>query len=108
RALRLDFTFSGGGYAVARRAVDLDLPANYRFKLAVRGECLPNDLELKLIDDSGDNVWWCNRRSFTFPVKWDSLSTKKRQITFAWGPAGGGEMRHVAAIEIAVTAGSGG
>lgn len=108
RALRLDFAFSGGGYAVARRAVALDLPENYRLRFAVRGECLPNDLELKLIDASGENVWWCNRRAFRFPAAWDSLSTRKRQITFAWGPLGGGEIRRVAAIEIAVTAGSGG
>jgi len=108
RALRLDFAFSGGGYALVRRAVDLDLPENYRLRLAVRGQCLPNDLELKLIDASGDNVWWHNRRSFTFPTKWDSLSSRKRQITFAWGPVGGGEIHHVAAIEIAVTAGSAG
>ena len=59
RALRLDFDFGGGGgYAVARREVSIDLPANYRFRFAVKGACLPNDLEFKLIDASGDDVWW--------------------------------------------------
>jgi len=108
QALRLDFGFSGGGYAVARRKVAIDLPADYRLRFAVRGECLPNDLELKLIDESGDNVWWHNRRGFKFPSGWDSLTSRKRHITFAWGPQGGGELRHIAAIEFAVTAGSGG
>ena len=36
------------------------------------------------------------------------FTIKKRQISFAWGPQGGGEIRQVAAIEFAVTAGSGG
>ena len=109
KSMRLDFEFlRGGGYAVARRAVNLTLPANYRFHFAVRGVTSPQDLEFKLIDSTGANVWWMNRRNYTFPVGWDSLTTKKRQIEFAWGPIGGGDIRHVAAIEIAITAGSGG
>ncbi len=108
RAMRLDFDFGGGGgYAVARRAIAIDLPANYRFRFAVRGDCKPNDLEFKLIDASGDNVWWNNRRNFVFPAQWETLTTRKRQIGFAWGPSNA-ELRHVAAIEIAITAGSGG
>jgi hypothetical protein len=109
RALRFDFRFvKGGGYAVARRAVDLMLPENYAFVLRLRGNAPPENLELKLIDDTGENVWWCNRRDVQFPKTWQTLVTKKRQIPFAWGPKGGGEIHHVAAIEIAVTAGSGG
>lgn len=108
RSLRLDFAFSGGGYAVVHRNVSLDLPENYRFRFAVRGKCRPNDLEFKLVDSTGDNVWWSNRRRFHFPEQWDSLSTRKRQIEFAWGPKGGGDIHHVAAIEFAVTAGEGG
>ncbi len=109
RALRIDFRFTrGGGYAVARRAVSLDLPERYAFGFRVRGECSPNDLEFKLIDSTGANVWWCNRRAFEFPNEWRALTTKRRQIQFAWGPAGGGDVRHVAAIEIAITAGTGG
>lgn len=109
RSLRLDVHFvTGGGYAVARRAVSLDLPANYRFRLHVRGDIGPEDLEFKLIDSTGANVWWCNRRNFVFPREWTELTTRKRDITFAWGPLGGGEPRHIASIEFAVTAGSGG
>src|SRR5438876_135600 len=72
------------------------------------GECRPNRLEFKLVDSTGSNVWWCNRRDFEFPRAWETVATKRRQIQFAWGPAGGGEIRHVAALELAVTAGSGG
>jgi hypothetical protein len=108
-ATRLDFDFHGhGGYAIARTAVNLDLPPNYAFDFRIRGEAPRENLELKLIDATGDNVWWLNRRDFAFPHAWTTLRTKKRQIAFAWGPAGGGEIRHVAAMEVVVTAGSGG
>jgi hypothetical protein len=109
KALRLDFDFrGGGGYAVAHRAVSLDLPANYRFTFRVRGRCRPNNLEFKLIDASGENVWWCNQRDFEFTPEGREVTLKKRHITFAWGPQGGGEPRHVAALEFAITAGQGG
>src|SRR5207244_8722058 len=74
----------------------------------VRGNAPPNNLECKRIDSTGANVWWSNQRDFHFPAAWDSVTLKKRHIGFAWGPAGGGTIHHVAAIEFAVTAGSGG
>ncbi|HYR29349.1 MAG TPA: hypothetical protein VEU30_12840, partial [Thermoanaerobaculia bacterium] len=108
-ATRLDFDFHGhGGYAIARANVALELPPNYQFVMPVRGETAPQDLELKLIDASGENVWWLNRRNFTFPREWTTLRTKKRQIEFAWGPATDRTLRRVAAMEVVVTAGSGG
>jgi hypothetical protein len=105
---RAAFDFRGhSGYAIARRDdVNLDLPPNYQFVFRIRGDAPVENLEFKLID--GDNVWWLNRRDFAFPRAWTELKTKKRQIAFAWGPAGGGEIRHVQAIEVVVTAGSGG
>jgi hypothetical protein len=108
-ALRIDFRFArGGGYAVARRAVDLTLPDNYAFSFRIRGEAPSNNFEFKLIDSTGENVWWCNRRNVEFPRRWETFTLKRRQIEFAWGPAGGGTISRVAAIEIAITAGSGG
>ena len=108
-ALRLDFDFHGGaGYAVAHKALDLDLPANWEISFRIRGEAPVNNLELKLIDPSGQNVWWINRKNFQIPRDWREVRTKKRQIEFAWGPVGGGEMKKVAAIEFAITAGTGG
>lgn len=109
RALRLDFDFHGGaGYAVARRALPVELPENYALSFWIRGDALPNNLEVKLIDPSGENVWWVNRRNFEFPREWTRITIKKRQIEFAWGPAGGGTIEQTGAIEFAVTAGSGG
>ena len=109
RALRLDFDFHGrGGYAVARKAFNFTVPANYEFSFRIRGNAPPNTLELKLIDPSGENVWWSNQPSFEFPKTWTEVIRKKRHITFAWGPKGSGDLARVAAIELAITAGSGG
>ena len=109
RAMRLDFDFRGGaGYAVVHRAFNFTVPANYEFSFRIRGDAPPNTLEFKLIDPSGDNVWWSNQPGFEFPRAWTEVVRKKRQITFAWGPKGGGELTRVAAIEFSITAGTGG
>jgi hypothetical protein len=109
RAMRLDFDFDRhAGYAIARREVNLDLPPNFELTFWMRADAPVNNLELKLIDATGQNVWWLNRRDFQFPAEWREISTKKRQISFAWGPLGGGEPHHIAALEIVVTAGTGG
>ncbi len=115
RALRLDFDFhGGGGYAIATKAFALPLPANYRFRFAVRAErpdggpAPVNDLEFKLVDPSGENVWWHNRRRFAYPTDWQTLTSKKRHVAFAWGPVGGGEMERIGAVEFVVTAAKGG
>ncbi|HYR11537.1 MAG TPA: discoidin domain-containing protein, partial [Longimicrobium sp.] len=109
RAMRLDFDFRGGtGYAIARRSVPIDLPQNWEFAWRMRADAPVNDLEFKLIDPSGENVWWMNRRRFEYPRDWQRIRTQKRQVEFAWGPKGGGEMDSVAQLEIVVTAGTGG
>ncbi|HEU5218547.1 MAG TPA: discoidin domain-containing protein [Gemmatimonadales bacterium] len=108
RALRLDFSFTGGGYAIARRSVSLDLPANYAFSFWIRGEAKPNTLEFKLIDRSGDNVWWYTEPDRVFDGAWHRITIRKRQVRFAWGPRGGGDLDHVAALELVITAGRGG
>ncbi len=108
-AMRLDFDFhGGGGYAIARRTLDVALPENYAFSFNLRGQAPPENLELKLIDSTGENVWWSNQRDVVFPAEWTQITRKKRHISFAWGPIGGGEMHRVAAIELVVTAGHGG
>jgi F5/8 type C domain len=109
QGMRLDFDFHGhGGYAVVHRKLNLELPANYEFSFAVRGDAPPNTLEFKLIDSTGENVWWSNNPNFIFPREWRTIARKKRQISFAWGPIGGGDIHRVASIEFAITAGSGG
>src|SRR5688572_8046309 len=56
RALRLDFDFHGGaGYGIARKELTLELPKNFQFTFWVRGPAPVNNLEFKLVDESGDN-----------------------------------------------------
>lgn len=117
--MRVDFDFHGhGGYAVVHRPLNLTLPPNYELSFAIRGAGVApngtriaapkNTLELKLIDSTGDNVWWSNNPDFTFPADWKTITRKKRQISFAWGPTADKDLKKVAAIEFAITAGTGG
>ena len=109
RSMRLDFDLGGtAGYAIARRALPLDLPENYAITFWMRADAPVNDFQVKFVDTSGDNVWWYNRPNFVFPGEWRQVTIKKRQIEFAWGPATDHALRHVATIEIAIAAGSGG
>jgi hypothetical protein len=109
RGMCMEVDFRGGaGYAIARKKLSLTLPANYQFSFRLRGDIPANNLEFKLVDPSGENVWWVNRRGFEFPHGWQLLRIKKRHLEFAWGPAGGGEAKNVGSLEIVVTAGSGG
>ena len=107
-ALRLDYDFSAGaGYCVVRRRVDLPLDPNYRFGLRYRGTGPRNTLEFKLVDPSGENVWWNVRRGIELPADWETLSLRRRHFSFAWGPDEGA-LQRVGYIEIAVTADAGG
>ena len=64
-----------------------------------------NTLQFKLIDASGENVWWLNRPDFAFPQEWQQIRIKKRQIEFAWGPVKDRTLRTSAAIEFVVSSG---
>lgn len=109
RVMRVDFDFHGhGGYAVIHRPLTMTLPPNYEFSFAIKGDAPTNTLEFKLIDSTGDNVWWSNNPNFRFPKDWTTIARKKRQISFAWGPTSDRELKKFAALEIAITAGSGG
>src|ERR1700704_1269758 len=61
-----------------------------------------------MIDSTGENVWWSNNPNFKFPKDWQTITRKKRQISFAWGPTADKELKRFSAIELAITAGSGG
>lgn len=109
RAMRLDYDFRGrGGWAAARRHLPLELPDNWELALTWKGVGARQTLEVKLLDPTGENVWWAVRRDVRAPQKWQQLVLKKRHFSFAWGPAGGGELRQVGYVEFAVTASEGG
>jgi hypothetical protein len=108
-ALRLDFDLAGtAGYALARRALPLQLPAHYEIVFYLRGDAPANQFQIKLVDASGDNVWWVHRPDFEFPREWRLVRIKQRHLQFAWGPTADRTLRHAAAIEIGVAAGRGG
>ena len=108
-AMRMDFDFHGhGGWAAARRKVSIDLPDNYRFVFRLRGETPPNTLEIKFIDPSGENVWWVRRVAWEFPRDWTDVVADKRNIEFAWGPSANHVLTKIGAIEVTVTAATGG
>src|SRR5262249_41115113 len=64
--------------------------------------------QLKLVDASGDNVWWFNRRNFEFPHQWRLVRVKSSQVEFAWGPTADRVPRHISTVELVVAAGRGG
>ncbi|MCC6359174.1 MAG: discoidin domain-containing protein [Phycisphaerales bacterium] len=109
KAVRLNYDFkAGAGYCVLKKTVDLALPEDYRFAFQLRGDGPPNNLEFKLVDPAGENVWWVNQREYEFPREWRRVTLPARRFQFAWGPSGGKPLGRVGAIEIAVAAGGGG
>jgi len=108
RALALEFDLSGSnGYASAHKDISLDLPDDYQFTFDLKAEAPVNNFELKLIDAEG-NTWWIKKLDVTYPTQWTPQHIRRRQLTFAWGPSGGAEIRHVKAIELVVSSGTGG
>jgi hypothetical protein len=109
RAMQLRFDLANtAGYAVARRPISLDLSGELELAFDLRGDVPINNLELKLTDASGENVWWYHRANYEFPTSWRHVTVKRRQIEFAWGPIADHTLRRIAAIELVVSTGRGG
>ena len=108
-ALRLDFDFhGGGGFVVARKEFAQRMPTDYAFAFRVWGKAPRNKLEFKLADPSGKNVWRWQEEDFDFREQPRELHLHGSGIDFAWGPAGGGTIRELGAIEFVLSAGPGG
>ncbi|MFC3549657.1 discoidin domain-containing protein [Lysobacter cavernae] len=103
KALCLDYDFNGvSGYAGLQRELPLDYPADYEFAFQLRGDSPANDLQFKLVDASGDNVWWVNRPGYAFPPQWTPVIYKQRHISRAWGPAPDPALRHSQKLEFTI------
>ncbi|HEX4439635.1 MAG TPA: discoidin domain-containing protein [Thermoanaerobaculia bacterium] len=109
-ALRVDFDFRGrAGWAASRKRFPAALPENWSFAVRLRGEASPQTLEFKLLDASGENVWWSVKRNLALPREWTTLRYPKRRVEFAWGPGDrNAPLRQLGFVEITVTAASGG
>lgn len=95
----------GSGFVILRRELKIDLPENFRVSVEMRGEGRTNNLELKLVDESGENVWWVNRRGMAWPGEWATVHTPRRMFEFAWGPAGAGAgLKRAGSVEIVIAA----
>jgi len=102
-ALRFDFALSGhGAWAIARCETSLALPPHYVVTLRLRGEAPPTELQLKLVDPSGANVWWWRLRDFTPALETQRLVLHRASLRFAWGPRSGGDPGALGSIELAV------
>ncbi len=107
-SLVINYEFSGAGYCGIVKDIPMQLPENYKFSFYLKANSPRNNLEFKLDDSTGDNVWWHVNRSYNFPAKWTKHTIRKRDITFAWGPKGGGELNKLYKIEIIISAAAGG
>ncbi len=109
KALRIDFDIQpGGSFVIVRKAARIKLPKNYAFKVWLRGDGPPNDLQFKLVDPSGRNVWWYRQRPCHFPAEWRQLTIRDVRVEFAWGDLPTTQPSEVGFIEFAIAAGAGG
>ncbi len=105
-ALRYDFHHRAG-YAGLEREFAVDWPENFELDLELDGHVEGNDLEIKFVDDSGDNVWWYRRRATTLEGP-TTLRIRRRQVEFAWGPVADHSLNHTARLQVIVNAVRGG
>ncbi len=109
KAIRFDYRFTKGtGYGGIQKRFPIDLPENFEFSFYLRAESPPNNFEIKLLDDTGNNVWWVNNRNYAFPSKWKKVRIKKRHIQFAWGPTTDQTLKRIDRIEFTVSSTVGG
>jgi hypothetical protein len=108
-AVRFEYDFTkGSGYGGIQKKIYLELPENYQFTFYLRANSPNNNLEIKFLDESGDNVWWMNNRNYTFPTEWTKFTIKKRHINFAWGPTEDKSLKKIYRIEFTIASFSGG
>jgi hypothetical protein len=106
--MQMQFEFKGGaGYAIAQKKFEIDLPENYKFTFYLRADAPVNNFEFKLLDSS-DDVYWIKKVNYNYPRDWQKIAIKKRHLAFAWGPAGGGDIKKVDRVEFVASAGTGG
>ena len=83
-ALRLDFDFRGGaGFVVARYPAQQQVSEDYTIGFRLRGVGRANNLEIKLIDSSGQNVWRHVEANLPPPSRWKRFRIDSNEFEFA-------------------------
>lgn len=104
----LDYDFGGiVGYAVLRRSLSVNWPERFELLTTLKGAGGPNDLQIKLLDGSGENVWWANKPATILPAKYSELKLRSRQVEFAGGPTKDKRLRSTQSIEFVISSGTG-
>ncbi|MEY5012741.1 MAG: hypothetical protein RLZ22_695 [Verrucomicrobiota bacterium] len=107
--LKLDYDFhEGGGFVALRRELEFAMPESYELGFDLSGSGAKNDFEFKLADQAGVNVWRHRREPLDLGREPLAFRVCERDLPFAWGPAGGGTLSAVGAVEFVVTATEGG
>ncbi len=105
-SLCLDVDFAGvSGYAVMRRELPVDWPERFDLVARLRASGATNDFQFKLVDTSGDNVWWMKRPDASLPATLTDVTIRGRQIGFAWGPSPDPVLRRTRYVEFVIAAG---
>lgn len=108
-AIRFEYDFTkGSGYGGIQKIVTVELPENFQFSFYIRANSPNNNLEIKFLDSTGENVWWMNNRNYTFPSEWTKFTVKKRHIEFAWGPIEDKSLKKISRIEFTIASFNGG
>ena len=109
KGIKFDYNFTKGtGYGGIQKLIPLDLPENFQFSFYLKAESPANNFEFKLIDNSGNNVWWVNNRNYSFPTEWTKIKIKKRHINFAWGPTQDKSLKRIDRLEFTIASYIGG
>ncbi len=109
KAIKINYNFiSGSGYCGIQKEMPMKLPHNFQFSFYIKGDGPANNLEFKLVDKSGLNVWWLIQRSYEFPGNWQKVVIKKRHISFAWGPIEDKSLKEFDKIEFFISSANGG
>ncbi|HEX9739269.1 MAG TPA: discoidin domain-containing protein, partial [Ignavibacteriaceae bacterium] len=109
KGIKFDYNFTKGtGYGGIQKLIPLDLPENFQFSFYLKAESPANNFEFKLIDNSGNNVWWVNNRNYSFPTEWTKIKIKKRHINFAWGPTQDKSLKRIDRLEFTIASYVGG
>lgn len=109
KCIRIDYNFTkGSGYGGIQKIIPIEFPENFQFSFYLKAKSPNNNLEFKLADTAGENVWWYNNRNYEFPTEWKKYIIKKRKIDFAWGPTQDKTLRKTNRLEFTIASYNGG